>query len=237
MDKEYAKYLLEKTRKDYNQIAEDFSKTREYIPEEQKSLLLQYITPGDKVLDLGCGNGRFSEVFQKKIEYVGVDNSEKMIEIARKKYPKVDLRIADALSLPFPENSFDKVFSFAVIHHLPSEELQLQLLKETRRILKPGGVLILTVWNLNPFRMILIGEYKRVKAFFEYQLLKIFGKAKLDFGDFFVLWQDITLRYIHCFTASGLRKIIQKAGLKIKKIGILKKTKTKESNIYLVAEK
>jgi len=237
MDKEYAKYLLEKTWKDYNQIAEDFSKTRGYIPEERKDLLLQYITPGDKVLDLGCGNGKFSEVFQKEIKYIGIDNSEKMIEIARKKYPRVDFRVADILSLPFPENSFDKVFSFAVIHHIPSGELQLQSLKETKRILKPGGILILTVWNLNPFRTILIGEHKRAKDFFKYQLLKIFGKTKLDFGDFFVSWQNITSRYIHCFTTGGLRRIVKKADFKIIESGILKGIKTKENNIYLIAEK
>jgi ubiquinone/menaquinone biosynthesis C-methylase UbiE len=237
MDKEYVKYLLEKTRKDYDQIAESFSKTREYIPEEQKSLLLQYITPGDKVLDLGCGNGRFSEVFKQNIEYIGVDSSRKMIEIAKTKYPEADFKVTDALNLPFPENSFDKVFSFAVIHHIPSEELQLQFLKEVKRTLKPGGILILAAWNLNPLRMILIGQYKRVKDFFKHQLLKIFGKTKLDFGDFFIPWQNVTLRYVHYFTVSGLRKIIRKADFKFKKIGVIKGSKSKESNIYLIAEK
>ena len=165
MDKEYAKYLLEKTHQDYSRIAEEFSKTREYLPEERKDLLLQYITPGDKVLDLGCGNGRFSGVFQKDIEYIGVDNSEGMIEIARKKYPGADFSVADALNLPFPENYFDKVFSFAVIHHVPSTELRIKFLKEARKVLRPGGILILTVWHLNPFKMILIGEYGRAKDF------------------------------------------------------------------------
>jgi ubiquinone/menaquinone biosynthesis C-methylase UbiE len=236
MEKEYAEYLLKKTKQNYNLIAEDFSRTREYIPEERKKLLLQYIMPGERVLDWGCGNGRFYEAL-KEIDYYGVDISEKMIEIAKAKYPKAKFQVVEPLSLPFPNNFFDKIFSFAVFHHIPSDRFRLQFLKEARRVLKPEGFLILTAWNLNPLRMILIGEEKRFFSFIKFSILKILGKSKLDFKDFYIPWRNLCQRYVHCFSKSEIKNLVKESELKIEEIGILKSHKTKESNIYLVAKK
>lgn len=238
MNRNYAEYLLKKTIQDYNLIAEDFSRTREYVPQEIKELILKYVNPRDRILDLGCGNGRFFKIFESKpVDYFGVDNSEKMVKIAKEKYPKGNFQVADALNLPFPSNYFDKIFSFAVFHHVPSEGFRIEFLNEVKRILKPKGIFILTVWNLNPIKMILVGKTKRAKDFFKYQILKIFGISKLDFGDFFISWQNIIPRYIHCFTVNGLKKTVKKADFKIINNGILRGINTKESNLYLIAEK
>ncbi|PIS38608.1 MAG: hypothetical protein COT34_02765 [Candidatus Nealsonbacteria bacterium CG08_land_8_20_14_0_20_43_11] len=237
MDKEYAEYLLEKTRRDYNLIANDFSTTRSYLPEDIKSLE-KYIKDEDKILDLGCGNGRFVEMLpNKKTEYIGADNSERLIEIAKNKYPQYKFIVVSALNLPFSDNYFDKVFSLAVLHHIPSEEFRRQFLKEVKRVLKPGGLLILTVWNLNPFKMILIGKHERAFSFFKHSILKVLGKSKLDFKDFFVPWRKNCQRYVHCFSKNEIRKIAEKSGFKIKEIGISKSTKNKESGLYLIAGK
>ena len=237
MDREYAEYLLKKTKEDYNLIAEDFSITRDYIPEDM-TMLSKYANKGDKILDLGCGNGRLIGLFEGKgIEYIGVDNSKKMIEIARAKYPQGKFLVIPDLNLPFPDSSFDKVYCLAVFHHIPSDEFRLQFLNEIKKILKPQGILILTVWNLNPFKMILIGKKKRALSFFKYLILKLLGKSKLDFNDFFIPWRDICQRYIHCFSKGKLKKIAEKSGFKIKELGISKSPKTKESGIYLIAEK
>ena len=148
MDKKYAKYLLEKTRDDYNAIAEDFSSTRRFVWQGLEPLY-HYASPRDKVLDLGCGNGRLLQIFKDiKINYTGVDNSEKLIEIAKKTYPSANFLVADALHLPFPSSYFDKVYSIAVLHHIPSKESRLKFLEEAKHVLRPGGLLILTVWDL-----------------------------------------------------------------------------------------
>jgi len=85
MDKNYAQYLLYKTRENYDLIAEPFSGTRQFIWEDLKPLA-EYVKDGDKVLDVGCGNGRLLELFQgKNADYIGVDSSEELIKIAKNK--------------------------------------------------------------------------------------------------------------------------------------------------------
>ena len=69
MNLDYAEYLLKKTIQDYNLIAEEFSRTRERIWPEMRFLFDEYLIPGEKILDIGCGNGRFLEIFkEKKVE-------------------------------------------------------------------------------------------------------------------------------------------------------------------------
>lgn len=229
MDTEYAKYLLNKTKEDYNLISEDFSRTRNYIWEELK-FLERYAGNNERILDLGCGNGRLYELFKEKtIDYHGIDFSDKLIEIAKKCYPQFKFHVADALNLPFSANFFDKVFSIAVLHHIPSKELRLKCLKEIRRVLGPDGVLILSVWNL--------GNFRKFRIIFKYAFLKILGKSKLDFNDAFIPWGNKLLRYVHCFSKNELKELVEKAGFRIKEIKILKRKKSKESNILLIAEK
>ncbi|GAH26634.1 unnamed protein product, partial [marine sediment metagenome] len=61
MKKDYAEYLLKKTKEDYNLIAEDFSRTRWNIWAEF-SIFRDYVKGGDEILDIGCGNGRLLEL-------------------------------------------------------------------------------------------------------------------------------------------------------------------------------
>jgi len=234
MNKNYAEYLLVKTRRDFDQIAQEFSRSRAYLWEELIPLI-RYIQPKDKVLDLGCGNGRLlSGLKDKEVEYVGIDSSERLIEIAKAKYQgeeRSKFLVVEALTLPFRDNHFDKVFSIAVLHHIPSDNFRLDFLKEARRVLKPKGLLILTVWNL-----------RQTWSLLKYTILRIFGKSELDPGDVFWPWRSseskvAVERYVHCFKKKELKELVKKAGFRIKEIGFLSRGKTKEANIYLVAEK
>lgn len=231
MNKEYAEYLLKKTRQDYNLIAENFARTRAFIPEDLKGLA-KYTIPGEKVLDSGCGSGRFYEVL-KNVDYYGVDISEGLIIIAQKLYPKGKFKAANALNPPFPDNFFDKVFSISVLHNISSKEFRARYLKEIKRILKPGGYLILRVWDF----------WKReagFKLFLKYTLLKLLNKSRLDFRDVFVPWKDskgkiLVQRYFHCFGKRELESLVNEAGFKIKEIW--RAGKNPRTNLYIVAEK
>lgn len=229
MKKEYALYLLEKTKRDYNLISDDFSRTRSRNWEEL-NFLAKNVAANTRVLDLGCGNGRLYELFKDKmVSYCGIDVSEKLIAIAQGRYPGVRFRVGDALNLPFSDNLFDNIFGVAVFHHIPSEELRLSFLSEAKRVLKPKGKLFLTVWNLP--------QRKRSLLIFKNFLLKITGLSKVDLNDSFVNWGDKTQRYVHYFSQPELKRLIKRSGLKIKEIRILKRPNSGESNIALVAEK
>ncbi|MEA3453110.1 MAG: class I SAM-dependent methyltransferase [Patescibacteria group bacterium] len=232
MKQKYAKYLLEKNRNDYNEIAETFNRTRDWIPPDF-NFLKQYINKGEKILDIGCGNGRFSEIVKDRADYYGVDVSERLIKIAKEKYPARQFLVNDPLVLPFEENSFDKVFCLAVLHHIPSRKLRKDFLKEIKRVLKPRGKLILTVWDLND-------QPKAKQLLFKYTLLKLMGKSKIDYRDIFYPWKNskgevLIERYVRVFSKKGLKKLIKKADFIIREIGIVKRSK-KGKNIFLIAQ-
>jgi len=91
---------------------------------------------GDRVLDIGCGNGRF--VYFKRPscgQLVGIDAGA---HFASEPLRTVDLARGDVRLLPFAEASFDKAYSLDVLEHL-TEEGVVRMLSEARRVLRPGG--------------------------------------------------------------------------------------------------
>lgn len=234
MKKEYAEWLLQKTKENYNLTAEEYTRTRAHIPDDIKSLD-DYSKEGDRVLDSGCASGRLYEVLkEKKVDYFGADMSERLIEIARKNYPEANFQIADTLHLPFVDNFFDKIYSVSVIHNIPSRDFQLQYLKESNRVLKPDGLLILRVWDF----------WKRKEGwelFLKYAFLKLIGRSKMDFFDVYISWKrpDGSVwvqRYFHCFTKKEIEKLIREAGFIVKKSWRYGKS-PKTNNIYIIAQK
>lgn len=230
MRKEYAEYLISKTKEDYNLISEDFSRTRQNPWEEVSFLFKDYLKENDVVLDLGCGNGRYYNLFKdKKVEYIGTDSSEKLVRIAKEKHADGDFIAADALKLPFKNNYFDKVYSIAVFHHFPSKEIRKQFLAEAKRILKPGGLLILTVWKFH--------QPKEILLLIKYTFLKILGLSKLDFKDILEPWANKTKRYYHWFSKKEFKNLVESSGFKVEKCEVVANQKGNRRNIYLIARK
>ena len=229
MDREVALKILDDVRQSYDKIAEDFSRTRKSVWEEFK-FLADYAEAGDKILDLGCGNGRLVEIFgSKPIEYTGIDNSEKLIEIARQKYPGHDFRIFDGLKIPFPDNYFDAIFCIAVLHHIPDDQLRQEFLKEVKRVLKPSGKMILSVWYLWQ-------KYIFWSLLFKFTLKKIIGKLPLDFFDIMEPWGKISERYFHNFRKGELKRLIKKVGFETERFFVLRRG-PKNKNLLIVAKK
>ncbi len=230
MDGEYAKFLLTKTKEDYNLIAKDFSRTRSYPWQEIRFLFDNYLVANEKILDLGCGNGRYFPFFkEKKVDYFGVDGSSELIRIAKNKYQQGRFSVGDALDLSFPNNFFNKVYSIAVLHQIPSDELRSRLLKEIKRTLKSKGLLILTVWKFH--------RRKELLLLLKYTILKAIRKSKLDWRDIFVSWGKKTERYYHYFSQRELEKLVKETGFEIIDSGTVKGLKGNRQNIYIVAKK
>jgi len=214
---------------------------REYLDEDNIILKYEEIIPYDKLKkyqldDLNRLKSCLQDLSSKNIlpdinfEF---DSSKEEIAIAKKNYPEGNFQIADALNLAFPDNSFDKVYSIAVLHHIPSKGLRLQFLREARRVLKAGGKLILRVWDI-------FQDSQNQKRLFKYSLLKLIGKSELDFRDIFIPWKDSTgkalvERYLHGFTKKELEDLARKVGLKIEKCWRV--GEGNHANIYLIAVK
>lgn len=104
--------------------------------------------PGEEILDVGCGTGLVTLAVATQVgsgRVVGIDASPEMIELARAKAHRtrtdVEFHVAAVEALPFPDDSFDLVTSSLMLHHLPVD-LKRAGLGEVRRVLKPGGRLV-----------------------------------------------------------------------------------------------
>jgi ubiquinone/menaquinone biosynthesis C-methylase UbiE len=230
MREKYANEILEMSRRGYEDISHDFSQTRKVFWEELY-FLGDYIKDGDKVLDIGCGNGRFLEVIKgKTFQYTGIDNSKSLISYAREWHGnKGKFICSDALSVPLEDASFNVAVSFGVLHHIPSKKFRVQFLNEAYRVLKKDGLLILTVWNLWNERLAPVIKKHAVQ--------KLIGKSQLDLKDVFLPFgKKENVRYLHAFTQRELKKLLKKSGFKIEELRLVKRRSGNE-NILAICRK
>ena len=109
----------------------------------RRAFLLAHLRPGDRLLDLGCGDGTFAGIAAEAgAQALGVDVAEAALARARRRHPALELRLAPAGGpLPVEDGAFDVVWASEVLEHVPDTA---RWLSEARRALRPGGRLLLT---------------------------------------------------------------------------------------------
>src|SRR5580704_2821710 len=125
---------------------------RQLKPAQDLLLQMAQFKPGDKVLDVACGTGLVSFRALEEIgngDLLGTDISEKMVEVAvslaaQKGETRARFARMDAEELALEDETFDVVLCALGLMYMPSP---LQALNEMRRVLKPGGRVVATVWG------------------------------------------------------------------------------------------
>ena len=185
-------------REVFDQIAESWYRVRHWplLKEELEEVAARWRS--GKLLNVGCAHGPDFLSFSQGFELWGVDSSTAMLNQAlrysakRKLY--VNLLAADALSLPFPNNTFDWAISVATYHHIKGKEKRAKAFLELRRVLKPQGEAFLTVWNHGQPRFWLKSKEQQVP---------------------WRLKEETVYRYYHLFSYDELRNLLVKTGWEI----------------------
>ncbi len=162
------KYNLEQIRQFWTQQAvqhgasSDASWSDRMMIELEIQQVLNYLNDGDHLLDIGCANGYSTVHFaqQKRVQIRGLDYIPEMIEQARQRisHEAIDLKgtiefdIGDITSLKEPNETYDKVVVVRVLINLREWSYQLKALNECARVLKPGGLLLLSEATLQGWR-------------------------------------------------------------------------------------
>jgi SAM-dependent methyltransferase len=121
------------------------------------------VSPGEHILDMGCGAGRHAfELYRRGAQVVAFDRDEEELAGVATMFGAMRLEgevpegasartvTGDALSLPFPDDSFDKIVAAEVLEHIPND---MAAMSELLRVLKPGGRLAVTVPSWLPERI------------------------------------------------------------------------------------
>jgi len=215
MDKKTEQNLLKIVKLNYQTVAEEFNLTRKKEIWPEIANLVESIKDGERILDVGCGNGRLAGALKdKNVAYLGIDQSSNLIDLAKFNYPQCHFEVGDILDLgQSKEHSFNQVFCLAVFHHLPSFKLQVKALKQLKNKVKNDGRIVISVWNLWGYR-----KYRYL--IWKFWFLRILKKHQMSFGDVLFSWKNnqrqiVSQRYYHAFNRRQLRRLAKEADLKI----------------------
>ena len=200
---------MELNRQFYQTFGAEFSATRGRLqPGVQR--ILDDLDGTERILDLGCGNGNLARELAKRGHcgsYLGLDFSLPLLHAAESGLDGFSATFlqSDITSLGWDSaleaSSFDMVFAFAVLHHIPGDEIRLQLLQKIHSLLKPGGKFILSNWQfLNSDKL-----RARIQDWGEAGL----SPAQLDEDDYLLDWRSggAGLRYVHHFSEAELKTL------------------------------
>jgi tRNA (uracil-5-)-methyltransferase TRM9 len=225
MDSKTAARLVELNRDFYTRFGDSFSATRHRIQPGVRRVL-EMLQGDESILDLGCGNGELARELAKRGHrgpYLGVDFSLPLLREAESppvgtaqpegfsaRFLQVDLTRLSAFSDQLSATShWSLITAFAVLHHIPSHELRLDILKTIRDLIKNDGLFIHSNWQF-------LNSEKLTARIQPWEAATVSGSA-VDAGDYLLDWRSggAGLRYVHHFNEQELNELAQASGFRI----------------------
>ncbi|GFZ02047.1 S-adenosyl-L-methionine-dependent methyltransferases superfamily protein [Actinidia rufa] len=139
----------------YDAIAPHFSSTR-FAKWPKVATFLNSLPSGSLVLDAGCGNGKYLGL-NPDCFFIGCDISAPLINICADRGHEVV--VADAVNLPYRGGYGDAAISIAVLHHLSTESRRKKAIDELIRVVKKGGLVLITVWAVEQENRSLVDKW------------------------------------------------------------------------------
>lgn len=217
MDLRITNQLIELNRDFYEQFAGSFSATRQRLQPGVRRIF-DSISKDDSVLDLGCGNGLFLRELRRRghrAALLGADFSPSLLREAESA-PGVEFKAVDLAQLSVSSDQFsvdggwDVITMFATLHHIPSNEIRLDILRTVKALLKSDGRFILSNWQfLNSEKLT-----SRIQPWSRVGL----SEEDVDAGDYLLDWRGGGgggLRYVHQFSAEELLGLAHQVQMKV----------------------
>lgn len=224
MDSVTAARLIELNREFYTRFGTSFSATRHRIQPGVRRVL-ESLKGDENILDLGCGNGELARALAKRGHrgsYLGLDFSLPLLREAESppsgtsqpegfsaRFMEVDLTQLLAFSDQLLAAGYwSLITAFAVLHHIPGNELRLDFLRNVHRLLKPDGLFIHSNWQfLNS---------EKLKARIQPWEAVAVSSWDVDASDYLLDWRSdgTGLRYVHHFNEDELRQLAEVTGFK-----------------------
>lgn len=199
----------------YNLVAKDFSDTRnkhywdlfdlvfkqndkEVLEMDDNFVFIQGNLRQDfngrdklRVLDIGCGNGRFAKFLSGRhnlrVEYLGIDNSENLLTLAKENlkdtkdvkaiFDECDITNIPHLKEKLSNEQFDLIVCIATLHHIPNKEKRSEIIQTLKEHLRADGKMLITTWNFLKNNSHLVVE-------------------KLSDDEYILSWKNMEKRYL-----------------------------------------
>jgi SAM-dependent methyltransferase len=178
----------------FNWKEEDFGNLLKSCDKDEVTpYILKYLPKSGKIIEAGCGLGRFVKYLSDRgyDNIIGIEYNRETVHCIKKIAPELNIIQGDVLSMPYQAHSIDGIISLGVIEHFPSEGCD-RPIKEMYRILKSGGMAIITVPSFNLIRRIKKYLYVNEINYFlnpiniarRLNIIRRFLKKKIENGKF-----------------------------------------------------
>ena len=227
LDNQIIKKLIDLNFQFYQTFSASFSKTRFSVQPGVKRIVTDYIlepisNEKTSILDIGCGNGelaRYLGTTNYKGKYLGIDSSPALLNFSRRSSAasrfSPTFLVKDITShnwfAQLSGDAFDRIVSFAVMHHIPGIELRNTVFQSIRRLITNDGLFIHSQWQF-------MNSTKLANRVIPWETIGL-SQSLLDPGDTLLDWRaeegKTGYRYVHLFTDDELSKYAAANGFSI----------------------